>query len=114
MAVGLPCCFLRALSEDRTAWAGFRAGGTFACDSTSNLVYLNPTFIMHGHSRKATLFQFKFLSKIFKYNMAGLVSLEKVYRKNENVFLIFDILSSKTVNMIRSVRFNLLREKGQK
>lgn len=46
--------------------------------------------------------------------MAGLVSLEKVYRKNENVFLIFDILSSKTVNMIRSVRFNFFREKGQK
>lgn len=56
VAVGLPYCFLRALCEDRTAWSGFRAEGTFACDSTSNLVYLNPTLIMHGHSRKATLF----------------------------------------------------------
>lgn len=54
--MGLPYCFLTALSEDGTAWAGTRAEGTSACDTTSNLAYLNLTFIMHGHSRKATIF----------------------------------------------------------
>lgn len=46
--------------------------------------------------------------------MIVLVALEKVCCKNESVFLIFDISSSKTVNLFRFVRFNLLREKGQK